>query len=145
MQYHFNCKTFFSKFDAKSLLSRLDELLNVRIWLEYFYQWLTFYSYLPLLVHVVIEWPLIRVMLHTRKAWVSKGQKNVKRMLWSHREIRPNRMFSQTEGSVGHNKELCWEASTFSFNFVFIFLSSSKNLNVLETLPERDISWTLFF
>ena len=62
-------------------------------------------------------------------------------------------------------KELCWEACAVSFNFFFIFLSSSltflsssytfawifsaapkmlKNSNVLDTLPERDISWSLF-
>ena len=56
-------------------------------------------------------------------------------------------------------KELCWEASAVSFNFFFIFLSSSrtfawifsaaskmcKNSNVLDTLPEHDISRALFF
>ena len=61
-------------------------------------------------------------------------------------------------------KKLCWEACAVSFYFLFFsaapwlfsaglkllldFLSSSKNVpnsNVLNTLPERDISRALFF
>ena len=63
-------------------------------------------------------------------------------------------------------KELCWEAIAVSFNFFFIFLSSSltflsssyifawifsaapkrrTNSNVLDTLPGRDISQAIFF
>ena len=48
----------------------------------------------------------LRVMLHTRKAWVSKGQKNGKRMLWSRFNLEGNKTFFIVLVRFGNNSKI---------------------------------------
>ena len=54
----------------------------------------------------------LRVILHTRKAWVSKGQKNGKRMLWSRFNLEGNKTFFIVLVRFGNNSKMYVSTST---------------------------------